>query len=148
MRKSKRLSLRQFAQTVIVTTTLAAPAIAHADDTCHDIVSATVAELSAGAAGWDAAIEALVRSAAGSACVKALSGAYESATAAPAPDVQEEDGSEALAAMETGDQSEALVAADTTEDVSEDGKAGWKFLGFEVNAVTGSPGQKPYERKR
>ena len=147
MRIPKRLSPRQLAQTVIVTTTLAAPAIAHADDTCHDIVSATVAELSAGAAGWDAAIEALVRSAAGSACVKALSGAYESATAAPAPDVQE-DGSEALAAMETVDQSEALVAADTTEDVSEDGKAGWKFLGFEVNAVTGSPGQKPYERKR
>ena len=147
MRIPKRLSLRQFAQTVIVTTSLAAPAIAHADDTCHDIVAATVAELSAGAAGWDAAIEALVRSAAGSACVKALSGAYESATSAPAPDVQE-DGSEALAAMETGDQSEALVAADTTEDVSEDGKAGWKFLGFEVNAVTGSPAQKPYERKR
>ena len=34
------------------------------------------------------------------------------------------------------------------EDASDDGKAGWKFLGFDVNKVDGSPSQKPYDRKR
>jgi hypothetical protein len=126
------------------------PAWAQADDSCSNIVAATVAELRAGAAGWDEAIEALVRSAAGSACVKAQSGAYVSAPASPAPGAAE-DASAEVSGNEPAAEPEALAAADTTEtsDAAEDdGKAGWKFLGFEVNSVTGSPGQKPYERKR
>ena len=142
---------------IVITTLLTAacaPAWAQADDTCSNIVAATVSELRAGAAGWDEAIEALVRSAAGSACVKALSGTYVSApVSAPvssAPDIAENASAE-VSENEPAAEPEALAAADTTEtsDAEEDdGKAGWKVLGFEVNSVTGSPAQKPYERKR
>ena len=134
---------------IILTTLLTAllsPATAGAATACPDIVAATVAELQAGAAEWNDTIESLVRSAAGSACVKAQSSAYTSETSEAA-------GSEAAGekAEETVIREEQIAAATGTaadDAQKDDGKAGWKFLGFEVNSITGSPGEKPYERKR
>jgi hypothetical protein len=131
---------------IILTTLISAllfPAAAGAATSCSDIAAATVAELQAGAAEWNDTIESLVRSAAGSACVKAQSGAYTSEAAGE----QAADGKVQQAVIR-----EEQIAAATTTAVEEkdvdDGKAGWKFLGFEVNSVTGSPAEKPYERKR
>jgi hypothetical protein len=114
-----------------------------ADSDCPEIAAATVAELRAGAATWDAGIEALVRSAAGAACVKAQAGAH-GGTAEAAADVEEAEPLEEPTV--TADQNDAVAAVQAPDE--DGGKAGWKFLGFEVNSVTGSPGEKPYERKR
>ena len=133
-------------RTIILTallTALLAPAAARAATSCSDIAAATVAELKAGATEWNDSIESLVRSAAGSACVKAQSSSYTS-EAAGEKTVDEK-------VEEVVIREEQIAAATPTaaeEKEEDDGKAGWKFLGFEVNSVTGSPGQKPYERKR
>ncbi len=91
---------------------------------CEDIVAATIAEMHAGEADWNEQTESLVRRAAGSACVKAMT---ETAAA----------GSNLNGPAGTAD-----------EDEPDDDKAGWQFLGFDVNESTGSPSTKPYQRKR
>ncbi len=133
--------------------TALSPTAALAGDDCAEIVAATVAELRAGAASWDEAMEAQVRAAAGSACVKAASDRYNSAAgqAAGVPAPLEESKAEDTPAVieeESVAVAEGDLIADAEEAAKKDGKAGWKFLGFEVNSVTGSPAQKPYERKR
>jgi len=125
---------------------LAAFALPAAADDCSDIVASTVAELRAGEPDWDDRAEAIARRAAGAACVKAAT-----ATAAMAEEPALENAAAgaaatATAAAVTDEQSPDATA--TPEDEVDDGKAGWKFLGFDVNKVDGSPSQKPYARKR
>ena len=134
--------MRPIILTVLITALLS-PAAAGAATSCSDIAAATVAELKAGAAEWTDSIESLVRSAAGSACVKAQSGAFTSEAAGEK--AADEKIEEAVIREEQIAAANTAAAEETEED---DGKAGWKFLGFEVNSVTGSPAEKPYERKR
>ncbi|MEM8767213.1 MAG: hypothetical protein AAGE43_07205 [Pseudomonadota bacterium] len=129
------------------------PTTASAESDCAEIVAATVAEIRAGAETWDAATEAQIRAAAGSACVKADSERYSSAAEqAAGPELPaEEEATEAAPAVleeEPIAVADGDLVADAEEATKDDGKAGWKFLGFEVNSVTGSPGQKHYQRKR
>jgi len=126
---------------------VALPAAAVEPD-CQPIVAATVAEMKAGATDWNAQTETLVRRAAGSACVKAFSGAYgDRSSAARAPG----DGP-APVARTTADAKGAPTAK---EQVAEgeagdtgSGDAGKTFLGFKRNDVSASPSKKPYQRKR
>jgi len=110
----------------------AAPAFAQ---DCSSVTSATVAEIKAGEQQWDERAEALVRRAAGAACVKAKAEYAADMDAEPL-------------ANANGDQSENAAEPLADDADAEDGKAGWKFLGFDVNEAQGSPGQKPYSRKR
>lgn len=131
----------------IVMSTVLSPAMAA--DSCQDIVAATIAEMRAGESDWDARSEELARTAAGSACVKAMS-AGQAKTASGAVPASVATGSAAVINSENAAQpGPAETESETeTEELSEEGKAGWKFLGFEVNTVDGSPSKKPYERKR
>jgi hypothetical protein len=135
------------------------PAAGFAADPCREIVTATLAEMRAGAEDWNEQTEALARSAAGSACVKAVSGGYlttPAAQALPAAEgarTDQDDTTVTVAEAEAeattaGLDPDAEVTEGETEEAPEDGKAGWKFLGFEVNDVDSNPGKKPYERRR
>jgi hypothetical protein len=124
-----------------------AASLSAAADNCSEIVAATVAEMRAGETVWDDRAEAIARRAAGAACVKA------SSLSSPPPAGTEEPVAAAAAA---GSATATAAAAETAgpdetnvpEEAVDDGKAGWKFLGFDVNKVDGSPSQKPYDRKR
>lgn len=108
-------------------------------DPCSDVVSDTVAELRAGAGGsWSEDIEGLVRAAAGSACIKAQSKRYQTAThvsgeEAPSPGTQS-------------------ASVDETQGRDADAKAdddgSWNIGGLTIRSMSGSPSQKPYERAR
>lgn len=99
---------------------------------CRDIVSRTVAELRAGAPEWSEDMERLARAAAGSACVKA--GGDADAGAAISEQAVRADGPAAGA---------SAAGAATGKDEE------WHPMkGFKFNPVTGSPGKKPYERRR
>jgi len=138
-----RLSLLTATLTI---TFFSAPSLAESD--CSEIAAATVAELRAGAASWNTDIEALVRSAAGAACVKARSGSNRTTVEPATGEAPEALQAPTVAAAENA-AAEGNAAADAEAATNaDDGKAGWKFLGFDVNSVTGSPGEKPYERKR
>jgi hypothetical protein len=123
----------------VILPALLIPTASVAADPCRSIVAATIAELRAGAVVWDEAIEALVRSAAGSSCVKTLSGSYAVMETRLMPTGVD------MASTEV----QGITVTDTEAPTLEpkEGKAGWKFLGFDVNTVPGSPGRKPYERK-
>lgn len=112
-------------------------------DPCSDVAGDTVAELRAGAGDWwNEDIEGLVRAAAGSACVKALSGRY-GAAASPMAE-------EAVAANPTSEpQAAAASATEAAEgaEESEDSDS-WSFGGLTFKSMSGSPGKKPYERSR
>lgn len=91
---------------------------------CAGVVEDTVAELKAGAAGWwSAEAEALVRTSAGSACVKALSSRYG---VGGSNDVN----AEAL------EPDTAATAAKTDEEP------------LDFKPLSGSPAKKPFERRR
>jgi hypothetical protein len=109
--------------------------LAVAQDTCNEIVAATLADLEAGSANWTAEVESIARAAAGSACVKATAGSYRSVP------VQANNAS----ADESGDGEDREKEA--AEDDDDDGL--WPFNGeAEINSITGSPAKKPYERRR
>ena len=106
---------------------------------CRDIVSRTVAELRAGASEWNEDMERIARAAAGSACVKAGGdGArVQGVDAAISEQAVRPEGKE--------DGASGAAAARADGDDDED----WHPLkGFKFNPVTGSPGKKPYERRR
>jgi hypothetical protein len=109
---------------------------------CSVITAATMAEIRAGEAEWDERAESLVRRAAGAACVKTMT-EIEGAESA-VPGVGEANAE--VAADETANQSSSDDDDDHSGD--DDSDAGWKFLGFDVNPVQGSPSQKSYQRNR
>lgn len=128
----------------LIAASFAAFALPAAADDCSEIVAATVAELRAGETGWDDRAEAIARRAAGAACVKATAAAT---TATDGPAAQT-DAAAAAAPAVAATQAQDPDATAVPEEEADDGKAGWKFLGFDVNKVDGSPSQKPYDRKR
>ena len=130
--------LRQLA--ILPALVFAASALA---DPCSDVAGDTVAELRAGAGDWwNEDIEGLVRAAAGSACVKALSGRY-GAAATPMAE-------EAVAASPASEpQAAAASTAEAAEDSEEsEDSDSWSFGGLTFKSMSGSPGKKPYERSR
>lgn len=136
-----------------------APAAAFAD-VCGEVVGDTVAELRAGADGWwseDA--EALVRAAAGAACVKATSSRYKGAAAAVTSQAQDE----AMTASTGPAKSEAIAASPGTAAAAataveeagtnaatdaETDNGEFSFGGLTFRSMSGSPSKKPYERTR
>lgn len=124
---------------------------------CTAIIDDTVAEMRAGADGWwSDEVEGLVRAAAGSACVKVQSGRYAKTGGAPAP------GDDAVAAAAKATAPDNRTGSDTAV-VSESAQAGeerdsqqeadgddgsWSFGGMTFRSLSGSPGTKPYQRKR
>ncbi len=131
---------------------------------CRAVVANTLAELKAAYPEWDESMETLVRTAAGSACVKA-SAAAQPAAAASAPQMQEQavraDGEVVpmTPAPAAGVVSSTAVAAsegtagtaspDAAEAKAEDGDSGWNpFKEIKFNKVSASPSKKPYERRR
>ncbi len=114
---------------------------------CQAVAESTLAEISAGAsAPLDAATAALVRQAAGAACVKALSGRY------PDPVAVEPDRVAGNTAAATADPAatnpESTAAADPEQEEGEEGSSLWPFDSFKRNDVSASPSKKPYQRKR
>lgn len=97
---------------------------------CGDIVQATLDEMRAGMGSrWTADTAAIVRAAAGAACVKTRSGRY------------------AEMAADAVDTDRGEERADATPDSDEAGGL-WPFSGAGVKSITGSPAKKPYERRR
>lgn len=111
------------------------PTAALAD--CREIVANTVAEMRAGASEWNEDMERIARTAAGSACVKAGGDAAGA-------ELRETAISDAAGSSEGASQS---AAAEASAGGAEDDD--WHPLkGFKFNKVTGTPGKKPYERRR
>jgi len=110
---------------------------AKAETDCTSVVTATVAEIKAGAGDrWSQPIENLVRSAAGSACVKALSGRY---------------GQRALSTgVPSTDAGPHAISLDEAEPVADDSSAASaeSSTGISFKPLSGSPTRKPYERQR
>lgn len=129
---------------VLLLSVLAFPALA---DPCAEVTSDTIAEMRAGASGgWSDDVESLVRAAAGSACVKALSGRYSAGSAGMPADesvVMESTSvpDAAAADLAPGDSSVSAAAEEGDDDT-------WSFGGLTFRSMSGSPGKKPYERQR
>ena len=121
------------------------PHMALAD--CRDIVERTVAETRAGSSEWNEDMERLVRSAAGSACVKA---GNDDAAPASSPSPLNERAVVPAAAPDSTATANVSSSEDSQQSVaSEEKDEDWHPLkGFKFNPVTGSPGKKPYERRR
>ena len=115
------------------------PRLALAD--CREIVDSTVAEIRAGAAEWNEDMERLARAAAGSACVKAGGNRAPAAVASQLEEKPVRGG-----AAETS--AEAAPASNSAAAGGESGEDWHPLKGFKFNPVTGSPGKKPYERRR
>lgn len=112
---------------------------------CTAVIDDTVAEMRAGADGWwSHEVEGLVRAAAGSACVKAQSGRY----AATDGDVDSHD--DVLAADEDASASAPVPAGDASnaQEATDSDDGSWSFGGMTFRSLSGSPGSKPYQRKR
>lgn len=122
--------------TLVVASAVAFTSAGYAQD-CSSVAAATVAEIQAGEQQWDARAEMLVRRAAAAACVKVIAEYVAEGRAQPSANEASD--------IDAGDAKEEAPSV-TTE--AEDGKADWKFLGFDVNEASGSPSQKPYTRKR
>ena len=112
-------------------------ASAKAETDCAAVVSATVAEIAAGAGDrWSPPVENLVRAAAGSACVKAVSGRYTAKTHASGE-----------SSFDAGPHTTTIDGADVVaEDPSAAGDDA--STGFTFKPLSGSPTRKPYERQR
>ena len=96
---------------------------------CENVVADTVAELKAGGSQWwSDDVESLVRTSAGSACIKALSGRYGSSQ--PAESIEDN-----VSGQAGGDVSSAPVAPVEDEPL-------------EFKPLSGSPTKKPFERRR
>lgn len=117
---------------------------AYADNGCSSVVQATLAEMRAGASDWTPEQEQLVRTAAGSACIKALSGRYEEgadmATEA-LPAASESIETEAVAGSDSA-ATEASAQGDSSDDDSV------SIGGITFRPLSGSPAKKPFERQR
>ena len=113
------------------------PALANS---CADVVDDTIAELRAGTAQqWTDEVESLVRSAAGSACVKARSARY-GALATPA----EADGTAGANATASGSSDNGA----SSEEVVANDDGSWSIGGLTFRGNNGSPAKKPYQRVR
>ncbi len=113
---------------------------------CQAVADSTLAEISAGAsAPLDAETAALVRQAAGAACVKALSGRYPDAVAVEPDRVAENTTGAAAADAAAAD---AAKEDPESQDADEEGSSLWPFDSFKRNDVSASPSKKPYQRKR
>ncbi len=119
---------------------------------CRSVVAATLAELKAAYPEWDDSMETLVRTAAGSACVKA-----STASATPAPLPEAVSGAQIEEQAVSADGMVAPMAAETTGAATEtreaaadsDDDGGWNpFKEIKFNKVSASPNKKPYERRR
>ena len=129
--------MRNFVPALLILSTLSFEALG----ACRDIVSATVAELRAGAANWSEEMERVARAAAGSACVKA--GGDATASSATGAAISEQ------AVPAAGGAAAAASSAPAPASSGEGKEEEWHPLkGFKFNPVTGSPGKKPYERRR
>jgi hypothetical protein len=123
---------------------------------CEEVVADTVGEMRAGAAGWwSDDVENLVRAAAGSACMKALSGRYGSVAAQTPPAGPAAPGAAAMSgeavaeASAQPDSATAAPAASPASKAEEDSEAGaFSFGGLTFRSLSGSPSKKPYERAR
>ncbi|MFT7286206.1 MAG: hypothetical protein ACI87W_000310 [Halieaceae bacterium] len=126
------MKLNSFASAALASGLLLSPPLLA--DACDDVVQDTVAEMRAGASDWwNADIESLVRAAAGSACVKAVSGRYVAVPAQSAAEV--------VKAATPVSESAQAVKAD-----AEDGS--WSMGGLTFRSMSGSPGKKSYHRAR
>jgi hypothetical protein len=132
-------------QKLLVTLVACLPVLAIGATDCEPIVDATLAEIKAGSANWDERTEALVRAAAGAACVKAYSGIY--ADRSSGEDVYRNDveKSAGLPLVNAATPTTASVQ-EATATVAEDDSGWWPKL--KRNKVSASPNKKPYERKR
>ncbi len=112
-------------------------ASAKAETDCAAVVAATVAEIAVGAGDrWSPPVERLVRAAAGSACVKAMSGRYTDKT---------------LTSGESSfDAGPHTTTIDGADEVAEDSSAAGDdaSTGLIFKPLSGSPTRKPYERQR
>jgi hypothetical protein len=112
---------------------------------CADVATSTLAEIRAGAnTPLTDEVAALVRRAAGSACVKALSGRYsaELSSASAADPALTVAGPDEDSAAATGANPEAETASEKEESSL------WPFDSLKINDVSASPSKKPYQRKR
>ena len=112
-------------------------ASAKAETDCAAVVSATVAEIAVGAGDrWSPPVENLVRAAAGSACVKAVSGRYTAKTHTSGE-----------SSFDAGPHTTTIDGAD---EVAEDSSAAGDdaSTGLIFKPLSGSPTRKPYERQR
>lgn len=106
---------------------------------CSEVVEDTVAELRAGASEqWSAAAEQLARAAAGAACVKARSDRYGEVVA--------ESSVRGEVVGATKADNEIPAQAPPEDAVADDGS--WEVGGLTFRSLGGSPGQKPYQRRR
>lgn len=120
-------------------------------DPCQDVVDDTVAEIRAGAsAWWTADAESLVRSAAGSACVKALSERYSGtgveADAARSQAVAASSDSASASKDKASGSADKESAASGEAASADDGS--FSMGGLTFRSMSGSPSKKPYERAR
>lgn len=130
----------------------AIPAVAQSRIDCPAVVETTIAELSAGYPDWNGRMEALARTAAGSACVKA---AVNSMAAAPAADpvtetvraTGDEPGA-SLASAETADGGGETAETAQQSQATQEEEAWHPFKDLKFNEVSARPGKKPYERRR
>ena len=121
------MSLVKTAVYSVVVGCLSISSLAQAD-VCSEVVSDTVAEMRAGAgANWTEDMEALVRSAAGSSCIKATSARYGQM-------------SSERVTSETVSGAAPAAAAEAAEPAKDDELV--------IRPLTSSPSKKPYERAR
>lgn len=110
---------------------------------CSDVATDTLEELRAGVSDTlDAELEELIRTAAGSACVKALSGRYGEPLREPKAKVEES------SVIPVAVAEQAPLTEDSQQADSEGTEEGWSFGGLKFRSLSGSPGSKPYERQR
>lgn len=131
-----RIVMKRLLTTLMLASML--PAQAFSD--CREIVASTLAEMRAGASEWNADMERIARSAAGSACVKA---------GGDASSMQLRETAISEAAQQDGGAGATTGAAASEAAAAGEGEEAWHPMkGFKFNKVTGSPGKKPYERRR
>ncbi len=116
-----------------------------ATEECTDVAASTLAEIEAGAGvPLSDEVAALVRRAAGSACVKAVSGRY-GARRTSATDAES---SVAIAESSAGAATPSAENGETVATEEKQDSSLWPFDGLKINDVSASPSKKPYQRKR
>ncbi|MEM6302533.1 MAG: hypothetical protein AAF749_12390 [Pseudomonadota bacterium] len=115
-----------------------------AESRCEQVIEDTVAEIRAGASGWwSGGPEQIVKTSAASACIKAMSGRYASASTYT--------GSPATGSVASSSEASSAAGSDTSEaqnETEEKDDGSWSFGGLTFKAMSGSPSKKPYERNR
>ncbi|MEO0435638.1 MAG: hypothetical protein AAF098_01880 [Pseudomonadota bacterium] len=114
------------------------------DSRCEQVIEDTVAEIRAGASGWwSGGPEQIVKTSAASACIKAMSGRYASASANTGSSVA----TSIASSSATSSADTATTSAPEKEGEDKD-DGSWSFGGLTFKAMSGSPSKKPYERSR